>query len=244
MESDWHVVSIQLLDELARQHLGKPKHYFCGGNMFVYFSIQQAKEIEEYVEAEETTRKPSFKGPDFFLVKGVDGTKPRESWVVWEEDGRYPDLVVEFISTSTRKKDVDRNVRFYREVFRTPEYFWFDCRKRELKGYRLTGAGYEEIAPNERGWLWSEQLGAWLGVWEGEYRGRRYPWLRLWDANGQLVPTHEELTGETRRIKAQFERQVKQERALREQAEQRAAQAEAELQRLREKLKQAGIEVE
>ncbi len=116
--------------------------------MFVYFSIQQAKEIEEYVEAEETTRKPSFKGADFFLVKGVDGTKPR-----------------------------------------------------------------------------------------------------LWDANGQLVPTHEELTGETRRIKAQFERQVKQERALREQAEQRAAQertlreqAEAELQRLREKLKQAGIE--
>ena len=35
MESDWHVVSITLLDELVRNHLGAPKHYFCGGNMFI-----------------------------------------------------------------------------------------------------------------------------------------------------------------------------------------------------------------
>jgi hypothetical protein len=84
MESDWHVVSISLLDELVRNHLGEPNHYFCGGNMFIYYSLQQAKEIEEYVEAETPKRKPRFKGPDFFLVKGVDGTKPRDSWVVWE----------------------------------------------------------------------------------------------------------------------------------------------------------------
>jgi Uma2 family endonuclease len=137
MESDWHVVSISLLDELVRNYLGAPTHYFCGGNMFLYYSIEQAKEIEEYVEAESVKRKPRFKGPDFFLVKEVDGTKPRESWVVWEEDGRYPDLVVEFISTSTRKKDVDRNVKFYAKVFRVPEYFWFDRRVGELVGYRL-----------------------------------------------------------------------------------------------------------
>ena len=108
MESDWHVVSISLLDELVRNHLGTPTHYFCGGNMFIYYSVQQAKEIEEYVEGETAQKKPRFKGPDFFLVKEVDGTKPRESWVVWEEDGRYPDLVVEFISSSTRRKDVDK----------------------------------------------------------------------------------------------------------------------------------------
>jgi len=31
MESDWHVVSITLLDELVRNHLGTPHNYFCGG---------------------------------------------------------------------------------------------------------------------------------------------------------------------------------------------------------------------
>jgi hypothetical protein len=75
MESDWHVVSISLLDELVRNHLGTPHNYFCGGNMFIYYSIAQAKEIEEYVEAETVQKKPRFKGPDFFLVKDVDGTK-------------------------------------------------------------------------------------------------------------------------------------------------------------------------
>jgi hypothetical protein len=128
MESDWRVVSIWLLDELVRNHLGEPNHYFCGGGMFLYYSVEQAKEIEEYVEAEAPKRKPRFKGPDFFLVRDVDGTKPRDSWVVWEEDGRYPDLVVEFISSSTRQKDVERNVGFYAKVFRVPEYFWFDRR--------------------------------------------------------------------------------------------------------------------
>jgi len=219
MESDWRVVSIWLLDELVRNHLGEPTHYFCGGNMFLYYSVEQAKEIEEYVEAATVARKPRFKGPDFFLVKDVDGTKPRESWVVWEEEGRYPDLVVEFISTSTRKRDVDRNVRFYERVFRVPEYFWFDRRVGELVGYRLSGSGYVRIEPNERGWLWSEALGAYLGVWVGEYRGRVWSWLRLWDRDGNLVLTREEREA--------------QERAERE-------RLQAELEQLRERLRQQG----
>jgi len=219
MESDWRVVSIWLLDELVRNHLGEPTHYFCGGNMFLYYSVEQAKEIEEYVEAATVARKPRFKGPDFFLVKDVDGTKPRESWIVWEEEGRYPDLVVEFISTSTRKRDVDRNVRFYERVFRVPEYFWFDRRVGELVGYRLSGGGYVRIEPNERGWLWSEALGAYLGVWVGEYRGRVWSWLRLWDRDGNLVLTREEREA--------------QERAERE-------RLQAELEQLRERLRQQG----
>jgi len=223
MESDWHVVSITLLDELVRNHLGEPTHYFCGGNMFIYYSVEQAEEIEQYVEAETTARKPRFKGPDFFLVKDVDGTKPRDSWVVWQEDGRYPDLVVEFISSSTRQKDVERNVGFYAKVFRVPEYFWFDRRSGELVGYRLSGSGYVPIEPNERGWLWSAQLGAYLGVWRGEYRGRVWSWLRLWDSAGELVLTREE-------------------REARERAERERLQAE--LERIREALRERGIELE
>ncbi|MCS6919305.1 MAG: hypothetical protein NZM28_06005, partial [Fimbriimonadales bacterium] len=50
MESDWHVVHISLIDELVRQHLGEPKNYFCGGNMFLFFSYEQAQEIIDYVD--------------------------------------------------------------------------------------------------------------------------------------------------------------------------------------------------
>ena len=255
MESDWHVVSISLLDELVRNHLGAPKNYFCGGNMFIYYSVEQAKEIEEYVEAETVARKPRFKGSDFFLVRDVDGTKPRESWVVWDEEGRYPDLVVEFISTSTRRKDVDENVKFYSRVFRVFEYFWFDRRTGELAGYRLSGSDYTSIEPDARGRLWSEILSAYLGVWRGEYRGRRFLWLRLWDKDGRLVPTTAERAAHERTARSraetrakQAEAQAQQERAAREQAEAQAQREraererlQAELERLREQLRQQGI---
>jgi Uma2 family endonuclease len=244
MESDWRVVSIWLLDELVRNHLGEPKNYFCGGNMFIYYSLQQAKEIEEYVEAETPKRKPRFKGPDFFLVRDVDETKPRDSWVVWNEDGRYPDLVVEFISTSTRAKDVDKNVVFYAGVFRVPEYFWFDRRSGELVGYRLTAGGYVRIEPDARGWLWSEVLGAYVGVWRGSYRGRVWSWLRLWDSEGQLVLTREEREARERAAREQAEAQAQQEHERAEQAEARAQQLQAELEQLRERLRQQGIEAE
>ncbi|MCS6919413.1 MAG: Uma2 family endonuclease, partial [Fimbriimonadales bacterium] len=186
-----------LIDELVRQHLGEPKNYFCGGNMFLFFSYEQAQEIIDYVDEDaELVRRPRFNGSDFFLVKDVDGSKPRDSWTVWHENGRYPDLIIEFVSNSTRKKDVEKNVQFYERVFRTPEYFWFDRRDGSLKGYRLQELRYRELASNERGWLWSEVLGAYLGVWEGDYRGRRYQWLRLYNRDGTLVPTREERIAE------------------------------------------------
>jgi Uma2 family endonuclease len=238
MESDWHVVSISLLDELVRNHLGAPHNYFCGGNMFIYYSVQQAKEIEEYVEGETVQKKPRFKGPDFFLVKEVDGTKPRESWVVWEEDGRYPDLVVEFISSSTRRKDVDRNVKFYAKVFRVPEYFWFDRRVGELVGYRLSGGGYVRIEADGRGWLWSEVLGAYLGVWVGEYRGRVWSWLRLWDRDGNLVLTREEREARERARAAEAEARAAEAEARAAEAEAQAQQERAERERLQAQLEQ------
>jgi Uma2 family endonuclease len=244
MESDWHVVSITLLDELVRNHLGAPKHYFCGGNMFIYYSVAQAKEVEEYVEAKTVARKPRFKGPDFFLVRDVDGTKPRESWVVWDEGGRYPDLVVEFISTSTRKKDVDENVKFYAKVFRVPEYFWFDRRTGELAGYRLSGSDYTSIEPDARGRLWSEILGAYLGVWRGEYRGRRFPWLRLWDKDGRLVPTTAERAAHERTARSRAETRAKQAEAQAQQERAERERLQAELERLREQLRQQKTDAE
>ena len=245
LESHYHILQINLLAEVIYQHLKGRTDYFCGRNMFVYFSLQQAQEIIEFVEGKRD--EVSYKGPDLFVAVGVDGTKRRKSWLVWEEDDHFPDLIVEITSPSTKDKDLKDNLELYAKVFRTREYVWYDEEAGEWMAYRLAGEEYVPIEPNERGWRWSEVLGAWLGVSELPYQGWRYRWLRLYDAEGRLVPTGEELAAaerqraeaerrraEQERRRAEQERErTEQERRLREQAEQRLAELEAELKRLR-----------
>jgi Uma2 family endonuclease len=235
LESHYHILQINLLAEVIHQHLQPRTDYFCGTNMFVYYNLEQAEGIIEFMEGKRD-RAP-YKGPDLFVAVGVDGTKRRKSWLVWEENDHFPDLIVEITSPRTKSKDTDDNLKLYAQVFRTREYFWYDEEAGEWMGYRLVGDGYVPIEVNERGWRWSEALGAWLGVSELPYRGWRYRWLRLYDGEGRLVPTEaeaERVLREQERQRAEAERQrAEQERLLREQAEQRLAELEAELKRLR-----------
>ena len=235
LESHYHILQINLLAEVIHQHLQPRTDYFCGTNMFVYYNLEQAEGIIEFMEGKRD-RAP-YKGPDLFVAVGVDGTKRRKSWLVWEENDHFPDLIVEITSPRTKSKDTDDNLKLYAQVFRTREYFWYDEEAGEWMGYRLVGDGYVPIEVNERGWRWSEVLGAWLGVSELPYRGWRYRWLRLYDGEGRLVPTEaeaERVLREQERQRAEAERQrAEQERLLREQAEQRLAELEAELKRLR-----------
>jgi Uma2 family endonuclease len=43
--------------------------------------------------------------------------------VVWEEGGRYPEVIFEFLSPSTRQADRTVKKELYEQVFRTPEYY-------------------------------------------------------------------------------------------------------------------------
>ena len=229
LETYYHRLQIGLLHELTYQLFKDRTDFYCGGNMFLYYDLQQAEKVIQFVRGER--RRAPYKGPDFFVVLGgVDGTKDRKRWVVWHEGGRYPDVIIEITSPSTKSKDTKDNLALYAKVFRTREYYWYDEETGELVGYRLQGDDYVPIVPNERGWLWSEVLGVWLGVSDLPYQGWRYRWLRYYDAEGRLVPTGEE----AERQRAEQERQrAEQERLLREQAEQRLAELEAELKRLR-----------
>ncbi|MFM7440722.1 MAG: Uma2 family endonuclease, partial [Snowella sp.] len=80
-------------------------------------------------------------------------------WVVWEEDGRYPDLIIELLSDSTANVDRTTKLDLYAGRFHTPEYFYFSPETLEFAGFRLDFNQYRPIPPNAQGWLWSESLG-------------------------------------------------------------------------------------
>jgi Uma2 family endonuclease len=84
-------------------------NYFAAGNISIYYSHRQRKTED-------------FRGPDFFVVLNTE-YKIRDSWVVWEEDGKYPNLIIELLSNSTASIDKGLKKQIYQDIFRTPEYF-------------------------------------------------------------------------------------------------------------------------
>src|SRR5881296_1277934 len=60
--------------------------------MFIYYSARQVRNRYYY------------KGPDFFVVRNVDGVKDRPCWIVWEEDGRFPNVISSFCRRSLRRR--------------------------------------------------------------------------------------------------------------------------------------------
>jgi hypothetical protein len=62
---------------------------------------------------------------------------------------------------------------------------------------------YQTIIPNERGWLWCEKLGLWLGTWYGTIDRETISWLRFYDSNGALVLLPEEVAQQRAESEAQ-----------------------------------------
>jgi hypothetical protein len=110
--------------------------------------------------------------------------KTRKSWVVWEEDGKYPNLILEILSPTTANTDREYKKELYQNTFRTPDYFWFDPYTLEFAGFHLVDGEYQPLEENQQGHLWSSQLGLYLGIYQGL--------LRYFTPTGELVPTPEE----------------------------------------------------
>ncbi|MDW8201311.1 MAG: Uma2 family endonuclease, partial [Cyanobacteriota bacterium SKYGB_h_bin112] len=138
------------------------------------------------------------------------------SWTVWEEGGKYPNVVIELLSNSTAQVDKGAKKDLYQDIWRVPDYFWFHPETLEFAGFHLVNGRYEAIAATETGWLWSAQLGLYLGMHERQ--------LRWFTAEGQLIPLPEEAE---RQAKEQAQQTAAQERLAKEQAKQRAERLEA-----------------
>jgi Uma2 family endonuclease len=216
VEDPLHIVQMSFLDHLMRRAMAEQERtdFYCGMNTFVYYSVEQAREVAR--EVENDLPEKAFRGPDIFFVDGVD-PRERRFWVAWEEDGRLPDVVFELMSPSSRSRDRKLKKALYAQTFGTAEYYIYDWDRRKLEGYRLPAAGalYEPMPLDARGRYWSEKLGAAVGLWHGLRDDHEYTWVRLFHADGSLVLTE-----------AEAERQ-------------RANAAEAEIARLRALLERA-----
>lgn len=211
LESEWHYQQMHLLSDLLSQLEAEQQRtaVHIGANQFVYYSVEQAREIAELVAKGQLAK---FRGPDVFWVNDVMPKAERPAWIAWEEGGRLPDVIFELLSKSNKLRHQKEKKDLYSRVWRTAEYFTLGPPRFVLEGFRLSGGAYRPIAPDAAGRLWSEQLRCFVGVWRGVYRKVEASWIRLYRQDGSLIPSPRELVDEERR---------------------RAEAAEAELARLR-----------
>jgi Uma2 family endonuclease len=170
LETDLHRRQIDLLIRLLEHWWRDRNNFYISGNLTVYYSAAQ-------------TKKKDFRGPDVFVVLDAE-KRDRRSWTIWEEGGSYPNLVIELLSTSTATVDRTTKKDLYQNVWRLPEYYWFDPESLEFEGFRLINGVYEAIVPNATGHLPSVELDLALGIYDHQ--------LRWFTSDGILIPSPEE----------------------------------------------------
>ncbi len=175
--------------------------------------------------------------PDVLFAGGVrQGTDLTErenlSYFVWTR-GKAPDVAVEIVSNREGGED-SYKLRTYARIG-VPYYVIFDpddlLRGGVLRVFELQGRRYRPLA--EPYFLGEAGLG--VRLWEGVFEGINRTWLRWCDREGNVVPTGAE-RAEAERLRADDEKK----RA--DDEKKRADRAEKELARLRDQLREKGIE--
>jgi len=181
IESNWHVLQVDLLRHSLELHWSDHRRFFAGGNMFLYFNAERLLNRD-------------FRGPDFFVALDVED-RARKSWVVWQEN-KGPDVIIELLSESTAEIDRTIKKRVYQDEVRVPEYYWYDPDSGELAGFALREGVYEPIVPDESGLLASRRLGLKLVRWRGTYGRMEAEWLRWATPEGVVLPSPQEVADE------------------------------------------------
>ena len=105
---------------------------FVAGNLLLYYRMND-NEVRV--------------APDVMVVFGVEDY-PRDSYIVWREDGKVPDFVMEIASPSTYSRDVTDKRDVYASLG-VAEYWRFDPTGNlfttALEGDRLTDGAYQPI---------------------------------------------------------------------------------------------------
>jgi Uma2 family endonuclease len=233
MESARHLQQMMVLLQSLDFAWAKRSDFYVGGNMPLYYSKSQ-------------TKKNDFRCPDVFVVLDTTRQPERRAWIVWEENGKVPNLIIELLSEST--EDIDRGTKkqIYARLLNVPEYFLFDPFSGLLEGYDLQYLPIEEAGeegrhvyvpkvPDARGRL-STALGLHLGTVRGTFGGIEADWLRWIDRFGNPLAMPEEgVATLMRRAEAEAARADAETERANAEAE-RASRLQAELAELKQQL--------
>jgi len=186
--------------EALRWHFHDDPQMYVMANMFVYFWNKYGALVKE--------------APDIFAVRGVSKARRRVYYV--EQEGKAPDLIIEFISKKTKSDDLRSKPKTYAWLG-VSEYFAFapsgNYLKPRLIGFNLVDKEYVPMDAS-RPRLHSEVLGLDLAA-EGAC-------LRFYDPRtGEKLLTYEE-------AQSKLQREV----AARQAAEAEATRLREELSRL------------
>jgi Uma2 family endonuclease len=190
LETQYHALQINLLQHLTHEVMvaRSRSDYFSGGDMFIYYSPEQARFIAE----NPPSKYRKFTGPDYFFVDHV-AHRDRPVWIAWEEDWRYPDVIVELLSRSTASIDRGIKKQRYQDIFRTPEYYMYKPGSGRFEAFHLHEGKYRPAERDAGERVWSSSLGVWIGLWRGDYLGSTCTWLRFFDSSGEsagkMIPT-------------------------------------------------------
>ena len=156
------------------------------------------------------------KAPDWFFVADVDPLADgeyRRSYVMWREL-IAPLLLLEFVSGdgSEEHDTTPQTGKFwvYERVIRPAYYGIFDSLQNSLEMYHSVESRFERLEPNQHGRYAIAPLGIELGLTQGRFLGIGLPWMRFWDAAGNML-----LTGDERADQEQHRADQEQQRAER-----------------------------
>ncbi|MCA6501361.1 MAG: Uma2 family endonuclease [Pseudanabaena sp.] len=179
-----HPQSILLTDSL--EPLLQKKHpdgqYAIGQDSGIYWRITEPPE-------------KGAEAPDWFYVPNVPPTlngETRRSYVLWQEF-IAPLIILEFVS-GNGKEERDKTpwtgkFFIYEQVIRPAFYGIYEVKSARVEVYRFVANQFELLHPNDRGHYAIDALGVELGIWQGRYQNLELPWLRWWDAEGNLLLT-------------------------------------------------------
>ena len=126
--------TVHILDQRYRERAD----VFVAGNMLVYYRMNDS-EVQV--------------APDVFVVFGVPDY-PRDSYIIWRENGKVPDFVLEVASPSTYVRDMTEKRDIYAS-FGVTEYWRFDPTgglfDPPLEGDRLVDSSYQSIPTDTDG---------------------------------------------------------------------------------------------
>jgi Uma2 family endonuclease len=247
-----HPQSIVLTSSIepVLQKLHPDGHYCIGQDSGIYWKLTEP--LEKGAEA-----------PDWFYVPNVppllDG-EYRRSYVMWKESFA-PLIAIEFVSGNgseerdaspppenddeidpkTGKKKKAGKFWVYEQAICIPFYAIYEVKKAAVEVFHLVDGRYEKLQPNERERYPIDPMGVELGILFG-IETTPVPWLRWWDADGNLLLTGDEraIAEKQARLQAELAQQQAeaitiQERLAKQQAELAQQQAEALLKKYRDR---------